>query len=127
LLTHQFFKTLLLSGALSLIVSLCIYFQFSDRLAVAYLFGSLIALVNTGLFAYLWHLHFNKKDVAQFALVIVFKYAILVLIIYYSLVLGSFALEASGAGLVTTMIFISLVTAVKGLKDSERNVDGSPL
>ncbi len=94
---------------------------------MAYLFGSLIALVNTGLFAYLWHLHFNKKDVAQFALVIVFKYAILVLIIYYSLVLGSFALEASGAGLVTTMIFISLVTAVKGLKDSERNVDGSPL
>lgn len=99
----------------------------------------MVSLINTAIFASLWRAHFEKKDVAQFAIVIVIKYAILMLIIYYTLVLGNLSLEAAGIGLVSTMIVISIVTAKKMAaeniklsdeetdKNPEQNTDGSPL
>ena len=114
--TSIFIYTLLLSGAL---------FYFFDRglgigLAVGVLLGGLTVFVSVGGLALYWHLILAKKLIAFAALIIIFKYLILIGILWsvYSLRW----ISPIGFCLGLSSLIVSLVVAVVVKRFENQNV-----
>lgn len=70
---------------ISIFLVIAVAYAMTAQVAMSFTFGALMNLVNLLLLAWAWRLIFQKKLIALAVSVIVFKYAILGAIIYFSI------------------------------------------
>ena len=99
---------------MTLLSSLLIYYLDSQVSAVSFLAGSALSLVNLVLLVWLLRRIFEKKQVALSGVIIIFKYLILGLIIYFVINQTNLNGLWFGAGLI--LVLVTLVLQYKKLE-----------
>ena len=101
----------------SVVLSIIIAMFFSKIYTVSFLIGAAIILVNISALALVLKSAFDKKSVAWPILLIVFKYAILVLFLYIFSSRGWISLEAVGMGLGSLVVSAPIYAIFGAPKD----------